>query len=346
MNKKDLYIVIMAGGQGTRLWPLSRKKLPKQLLPFHESSTLLDLTVDRIKDLVEPEHRWIVTTQDYKTLIEQQLGNSVGTVLAEPSTQNTGPAILYTCLEIYKHNPHASVIFLPADHFIEQHDVFTKDLAQAVEYATSHKAITLLGLHPTEAATGYGYIEYETSQTSRIHKIKQFHEKPDKETAAQYITNPHMLWNIGIFCGTVQTFLEQYKQHAPELTEQVNEFMEHKRDYFDITNISVDHAIMEKSNDIYVLPVNFSWSDVGNLATFLELQKSDKNNIVSLKSHDNFTYVDQDGAHTKKIITLIGVDNLCIVDTPDALLIARKDTVEDVKLLQAELRKLKLDDYL
>lgn len=348
MNKKNLYCLIMAGGQGTRLWPLSRLSLPKQLIPFDKQETLLNLTIKRIEDLAEQQNRWIMTTQEYKQTIEQQTTHAIGNVLAEPSTRNTGPAILYACLELFAKDPEAVCIFLPADHYIKDEKTFRKALETASQCSIENQVITLLGLKPTHPATGYGYIEYEDNSSSECKKIKNFHEKPDIKMAEAYIKNPHMLWNIGIFCGPVKVFIEQYKKHAPALYNEVQNFLNGKQSYDALQNISVDHAIMEKSDAIYVLPAQFDWSDVGNLDTFLSLQANKlQDSVINIDSHDNLVCeIPEKNNARKKIIALIGIKDLCIVDTEDALLIAHKDEVEKVKALQAELKIKKLHEYL
>ena len=344
MEDKNLFVVILAGGQGQRLWPLSRKSYPKQLLPFQDNKSLLELTIDRIKPLSTQNNRWIVSTHDYQKIIKDQVGQHISKVLAEPATRNTAPAILLTCLEIIQNNPDATIIFLPADHYIKNEEIFLKNLKTAAQFATENNAITLLGLQPTHPATGYGYIEYQqkTTPIDSPQKIIKFHEKPSKPAAQNYCQQKNMLWNIGVFCGKATTFIDEFKTHAPHIYNDITAYLNNNGSYNSVENISIDHAIIEKSNNVYVLPVHFQWSDVGNLKTFLSLQNNHHSkHIINIESNNNLHHVTQD-----KVVVLIGVKDLCIIDTDDALLIMQQDEAEKVKMAIKKLKEQKLTNFL
>lgn len=337
MKEKHWYVVILAGGKGERLWPLSTERSPKQVLPFKGGVSLLQATVKRVAQTVPKEKIWIITADKQTELISQHVENSVGTILSEPAARNTAAAILYTCLHIKQQDPEAVVAFLPADHYIKENNLFMQNLAQALEWADLHRAIVLLGIKPTFPATGYGYIEHEAIKhlQSPFHRVLKFHEKPSAEIATQYCKKNNMLWNAGIFCSRADVFINEFAYHTPKMYEQVTQSLKNPKIYKTVESISVDHAIMEKSEHTQVLPVTFTWSDVGNLNTFLSLLDKHQNKlpeVVAHESSDNLLYTN------KKHVALIGVHNLCIVETDNALLIADREQVEEVKKILETLR--------
>ncbi len=343
--KKHHYIVILAGGKGERLWPLSREKRPKQLLSFCNDLSLLEQTINRVKSLVSKERLWIVTTEQQQKQITQMVGSKVGTILTEPESRNTAPAILLTCLKIAEQDKDAVISFVPADHFITQDDIFRDNLKNALDFSAHHDGITLLGLKPDWAATGYGYIEFEQKKEAleKPQKVVRFHEKPSTKTAQLYLMLPNMLWNIGVFCAKVSTFLHEYQQAAPRIVSAIQNYLENKTSYEKCENISIDHAVLEKSSNTYVLPVSFIWSDVGNLDTFLSLHAQYKDvsaHTVTINSQNNVVNVNN------KLVALIGVENLCIVETDDVLLIAQRDQTDKVKQVLSLLRTKNNEHYL
>ena len=346
MNAKAIYAIILAGGKGERLWPLSRENKPKQLLPFIGNQSLLETTLARLDSFINKEHRYIVTTQQQQQEIQSLVGNNINSLLIEPATRNTAPAILLSCLQMQKNNPDAMLVFLPADPYVPDAKKFIESLKKAVDVSVQHSCITLLGVKPTFPATGYGYIEYHTNSDHAYGSVIKFHEKPNFQTASQYSTMPSMLWNIGIFCGPVSVFIEEYKKHAPKLYADMKTFFEtnNEQEYAKLPSISIDHAIMEKSNDIHVVPVDFEWYDVGNLESFLTLQQKAhktavQQNTITLEARDNLV-------SSPLLTVLIGVDDVCVVQTKDVLLIVKRDDVEKVKLVVQELKKKNFDRYL
>lgn len=340
MNK--VYLVILAGGKGERLWPLSRSALPKQLLSFVDNISLLEHTIRRLKTISFHHELSIITTHEQYELIKDSVGHLVDALYIEPASRNTAPAILYTCNAIYEKDPQALIAFIPADHYIEDAAAFIASLEKALRHAAQAECITLLGVRPTFPATGYGYIEYLEQEHHDIMPIKSFHEKPTASMAAHYLTNPTMLWNIGIFAARASFFIEEFKQTAPELYAQFACYQQGALEYSALTSISIDYAVIEKSASTMVLPVSFKWSDVGNLDTFLSLKLANNKidtTIIAIESQNNIVA-------SKKLTALIGVENLCIVETDDAILIAKRDDVEKVKLILQELKATHHNQYL
>lgn len=343
-TQPTLYGVVLAGGVGERLWPLSRQHKPKQFLRVGSHKTLLEQSLDRLAPIVD--HSWIVTAQKHASLVHEYVGNAVDHVLIEAEGRNTAPAILYTCLEIHKKDPEALVLFVPADPFIPETDYvnFQEMILRAVAFAQQHDDIVLLGVKPTYPATGYGYIQYEQEAIfAPIFKINQFHEKPSLKLAQNYIKASNMLWNIGMFCAKASVFIEQYKRWVPELYNQVEEFMNGERPYHEIESISIDYAIMERSANVYVLPVDFSWCDVGNVDVFMSLhEKFDINTskTIQIDAKSNLVSV------PNKLVALIGVDDLCVIETDDALLITKRSQAEKVREIVKELKDKKQTEYL
>jgi mannose-1-phosphate guanylyltransferase/mannose-6-phosphate isomerase len=336
LDAQNNYVVILAGGKGERLWPLSRQLRPKQLLSFQDGKSLLEHTIDRVADVVDTSRIWVVTNADQRQSIEDLIGHDVGHIIAEPTGRNTGPAILYSCLSIIQEDPDACIAFLPADHAIEPKEDFKYELQRMFEHTSNCDDIALMGLHPTYPATGYGYIEYagNRSDSDAPHRIVKFHEKPSKDVALFYCTSRHMLWNLGIFCARAQVFIDEFAVRAPDMYEIVCRAADDVSLYENVPSVSVDYAIMEKSDRTVVFPVQFAWSDVGNLDIFLSLKGNDDgaSHIVSVDSKDNLIEV------SDRLVALVGVDDLCVVQTEDVLLIAKRSEVEKVKHIVQKLQ--------
>lgn len=356
---KDNYFIIPCGGSGTRLWPLSRKNRPKQLLPFLNNKSLLEQTIDRIKPLAKSlQNIGVVTCQEQAHLITQTIGDKVGILLAEPTPRNTGPAILYSCLEIAKKSPEAVVSFLAADHFIPETKKFCSYLQKAINFAESHDKIVTLGLMPTYPATGYGYIQAKTSGKLRSspfllagqpYDVKKFHEKPDRQKAMEYLKQGDIFWNLSMFVGKVSVFINEYKAHAPEIYQAVSSYVSTGLGYEQAPSVSIDYAIMEKSENITIIPCDFAWNDIGNLDVFLSIeqqhegrmpQKATSHQVINISGKNNIAKT------SKKVVTFIGVDNLCLIEDGDVILVAKRDEVEKVKEVHKKLYEKRLEELL
>jgi len=333
MHKKNVYCVILAGGDGQRLWPLSRQQWPKQLLTLGSDQTLLEQAIGRAMPLTRKEAMWVSTTQKHEENIRACVGDKVGNIVVEPGSRNTGPSILLSCMQIHAQDPEAIIIFLPADPFIPMRDwpKFRAFLEHAVDHAYKTEDIVLLGVEPTYPATGYGYIEFDQQQAMHHeapYKVTRFREKPSLEVAQQYIESGNKLWNISVFCAKASTFVHEFATVAPEMHAGVKAYMAGKMAYDDILADSIDYAVMERSKNISVLPVDFNWCDVGNIEVFLSLKQHYNTldaNFISVDSHNNL--VDVPG----KLVALVGVEDLCIVEVDDALLVTKRSSAEKVR---------------
>lgn len=335
--KKQLYAVILAGGKGERLWPLSRTHTPKQVLEIKPGVSLVQATIDRIKPIVPKDHRFILTTQQQQEIISQSILKHDAQILVEPATKNTAPAVLYASLTIMEHDPDAVIIFLPADHFIIEEQCFQEALQNAFNWVVTHNDICLLGVKPSWAATGYGYIEFQPNASDEIYKVLRFHEKPNTQTAQMYLSLPSMLWNIGVFCARAKTFVEQFSLHQESLLNHMKEYIDTRNSviYDALKAQSFDYAILEKSTQVHVIPLNVTWSDIGNVYEFLRLSKHYKqDDVFEFEAEHNLVY-----KTNRKLVALIGVHNICVIETDDALLVVKQDDVEKVKNIVALLKE-------
>lgn len=349
MKKKDTYFVVLAGGSGTRLWPLSTSKYPKQLLVLAHGKTLLEQTIQLVRGYNKiPAKVLVSTSPNHATLINQAVGKFIDQMVIEPSARNTGPAILYNCLRIYETNPNAIALFLPADSYIPQKDIskFADAVGRAFDFVTANEVIALLGVKPTHAATGYGYIEYHAKvndASTGLHQIKNFHEKPVAKVAQEYIKCNTMLWNIGMFCGQVSVFLDEFKRHTPDLYQAVFDSVYHDVPFEQVPSISVDYALIEQSKCTWVLPVDFSWCDVGNVSTFLALKRQEEGvleKLIVYNANNNLVDVPE------KLVALVGVNDLCIVQTKDVLLITHSNEAENVREIVKQLKEQEWHEYI
>lgn len=346
------YVVIMAGGAGTRFWPLSTEDKPKQFLDIlGTGKTFLQMTVDRFEGILPHENIYIVTNEKYKSLIKEQLPFlHEDQIISEPSRNNTAPCILLAALKIQKKDADACCVFVPADHLIIDKAAYQNNILKALSYATKSKSIVTIGIKPTRPETGYGYIKFDEDTKDELKKVEQFVEKPNIDTAKLYVASGKYLWNAGMFAWHVRTIAEEYKALSNQIytvlsdgmasynTPSEKQFLE--RHYPLTENISVDFAIMEKSNCVYTLAADFDWTDLGIWSSVYEVSDKDENEnvkingaIITEASENNLVIVPQN----KK--TLIrGLDNMIIIDSGDALLIYPKKDEQGIK---ASVNKIK-----
>ncbi|MCB9493217.1 MAG: mannose-1-phosphate guanylyltransferase [Epsilonproteobacteria bacterium] len=329
---RNVYVVILAGGSGQRLWPLSTPDHPKQVLPFIGKKSLLQLTYERVQKLVcDQEKIIVVTRQDQKELILNELPRPFqGHIICEPVGKNTAPAIYLANDFIARHDPHALVVVVPADHFIPDTNDFCKTLYDALAYVDGHDDLALVGIRPRNAATGYGYIQ-TGSVVSGVAplclRVEQFHEKPVQKKAEEYVSMQNMWWNSGMVVGRVHAFLNEFRACASQLFTELTAFVQGQYNYQDVQSISFDYAVLEASSRVVLFPATFEWCDVGNVYTFLLLkqQYDKKHDVVSINGRANVTNV------IDKKVVCIGVSDMCIIETDDVVVVVPKQDVESVK---------------
>lgn len=343
MCAAHVYTVILAGGKGKRLWPLSRHTLPKQLIPFFKNKTLLDFTIERAALLTDYSRCGIVTVDNYLPMMKTAT-QKLGFIIKEPYQRNTAAAITLTAAELYARDPHAIIFFMPSDHLITDTSQFVHVAEQAITHADLYNDLVLLGIKPTYPATDYGYIEYITANHEPVHVLR-FHEKPSKESAEKYYTLASMVWNSGMLCVRAANLLEAVKRYAPVIYQGVQEYRQgHEDAYAVLPDCSFDHAVLEYAENMVLFPANFGWSDVGNLTTFLAAYrgKDDNNSVIEFEAHNNMIY----SKIEKKAVVLLGVDDLCVVDMDDILFITSRRESDKVKSVVEYLQKYGYSKYL
>jgi mannose-1-phosphate guanylyltransferase len=360
MNKNN-YVAIMAGGIGSRFWPLSRTDMPKQFLDIlNIGRTLIQSTYDRFAQFIPAENIYVVTSQQYKNIVQEQLPQlNEANILCEPSRKNTAPCIAYISYKLHQLNANANLICAPSDHLITETDAFIEICQKALSFTESIKALVTLGIKPTNPNTGYGYIQYENiAVDDNIFKVKLFTEKPDRELAKTFVASGDFLWNAGIFVWQVKNIIAAFEQHIPEL----HEVFDAEKEFFNTAheveriekiyplcvNISIDYAVMEKSKNVYVIPSSFGWSDLGTWASAYENRDRDYlenavagNQVIVIDATKNMVQVPD-----KKLVVLQGLDDFIVVDTNDVLLICKKDKEQEIKEYVAEIKRKKGDKYL
>ncbi len=352
MNK-NYYAIIMAGGVGSRFWPVSTTEFPKQ---FHDmlgsGQTLIQKTFSRLSKLIPSENILILTNEIYNDLVLEQLPMiQQEQVVLEPAMRNTAPCILYASLKIQKKNSNALMVVAPSDHWIEDENAFAENLQACFDFCAKEDALLTLGIQPTYPNTGFGYIEYDKSDSNAIKRVRQFREKPDYETAKSFLASGNFLWNGGIFIWSVKSVLKAFEQFQPQMnalfqeglpvynSEKESDFI--GENYALAENISIDYALMENAKNVFVLPATFDWNDLGTWGSLHEkLPKDDNNNavvnavVILENAKNNIIRTDTD-----KLIIIDGLDDFIIVDRKDVLLIYPKAKEQDIKAIVARIPK-------
>ncbi len=353
--------LIMAGGKGERFWPRSRKNRPKQFLSLTgDEKTMIQLTVERILPLVDMEDIYIATNRDYRELVREQLPDlPEENILCEPVGRNTAPCIGLGAAHMARKYPDAVMMVLASDHLIQKPQVFRQDLERACQVAEEGENLVTLGIHPTYPETGYGYICHEKEAVSpgtRVYPVERFVEKPDRKTAEAYLASGHYLWNSGMFVWKVSTIQKKLAQYMPELAAGLKKIQEAvgtpeqeavlEREFPQFPSESVDYGIMEKADRIYTIPGDFGWDDVGSWLAVERIRPADgqgnvlEGNVVTVGTSRSTI---QGG---RKLIAAVGLEDLIVVDTQDAILICAKDQAGDIKKVLEELRNQGSSQYL
>lgn len=343
------HLVIMAGGIGSRFWPMSTPERPKQFVDvLGTGRTFIQMTVDRFKGILPPENVWVVTSQAYKDIVAEQLPEvPQGNILLEPCRRNTAPCIAYAAWRIKSMDPKATIVVSPSDHLVLDTPEFQRVVKSAMDFASTSDAIVTLGMKPTRPETGYGYIQTDMScpsaRNKEIYRVDAFREKPDLATAEKYIRKPNMLWNAGIFIWNVSTIVNALRVYAPEINEVFENLLplygtDKEQDAINenfpkCESISVDYAILEKSEEIYCFPASFGWSDLGTWGSLRENVSRDNNgnavigdNVQTYETRDCVIHCSEE-----RRVVVQGLDGYIVAEKDNTLLICKLSEEQRIK---------------
>lgn len=363
MNEKNHYCVIMAGGVGSRFWPMSRTDKPKQFLDvLGTGSTLIQQTFERFLNVCPRENIYIVTSAVYRDLVKEQLPEvEDAQIILEPNRRNTAPCIAYANEKIRLENPDATIVVAPADHLVLKEDRFVETIRTAIDQAQTSENLVTLGVKPSRPDTGYGYIQYtdaDNAVNDKVKKVKTFTEKPDLELAKEFLKSGDFYWNSGIFVWTLKSISKAFENHLPDvyklfgdLADDLNTDREEAqiaKAYSICENISIDYGIMEKAGNVNVVLSDFGWSDLGTWGSLFTHFGKDKNNnaikggrVVIYDSSDNMINVPKE-----KLTVISGLHDYILVDTDDVLMICPKQDEQKIKQIVTDLKISKYSDYI
>ena len=354
MAKTNNHLVIMAGGVGSRFWPMSTAEKPKQFIDvLGVGKTLIQLTVERFGNLVAPENIWVVTNQKYAPIVEEQLPNIPKTnILCEPCRRNTAPCIAYVSWRIKSNDPKANIVVTPSDHIVTNTTEFQRVIKECMRFTSETDAIVTLGMKPNRPETGYGYIQADLSTSSlrnkEIYRVDSFREKPDIKTAEEYIKKNYYFWNAGIFIWNINTIVNAFRIYQPTMakifesmlpvygTDKEQALIDER--FPECENISVDYAIMEKAEEIFVCPSDFGWSDLGTWGSLHGQSKKDLygnatigQNVNLIESHNCIVHTTQE----KKVV-IQGLDGYIVAEKDNTLLICKLTEEQRIKQFSGE----------
>ncbi|MEN8249661.1 MAG: mannose-1-phosphate guanylyltransferase [Bacteroidota bacterium] len=355
----NTYVVIMAGGSGTRFWPFSRVKKPKQFLDvLGLGKSLLQMTFERFRAITDADKIFIVSNKKYKSLIAKQLPElSMEQILLEPFQRNTAPCIAYASYKIGKKDPNATIIVSPADHVVFKDEIFTSLIKKAANAAKSSERIVTVGVEPNRPETGYGYIQYMEDDSTDIKKVKTFTEKPELEIARTFVESGEFVWNAGIFVFSVSSIKTAFGQFLPDMAESFDSIEEHlytakeqeavDECYTQCKSISIDYGIMEKAKNVFVVLGDFGWSDLGSWDTLYESSEKDENDNVirgnaMVYDSNNCTII----GRKKKLLVVCGVDDLLVAHHGNAVLVASKDCKTSLRQIVHDIQAQNKSEYL
>ncbi len=354
MANKSNHLVIMAGGVGSRFWPMSTTEKPKQFIDvLGVGRSLIQLTFDRFKGVCEPENVWVVTNQNYKDIVKEQLPEiPEKNILCEPCRRNTAPCIAYVSWRIKSKDRNANIVVTPSDHVVVNGEEFRRVINQCLKFTSETDAIVTLGMKPSRPETGYGYIQADLSSSSprnkEIFRVDSFREKPDLETAKKYIRNKSYFWNAGIFIWSVSTIVNAFRVYQPAISkvfEKLTDVYGTEREQEEINrvfpeceNISVDYAIMENAEEIFVCPADFGWSDLGTWGSLLVQTSRDLygnsvigDNVSLFETHNSIIHT-----LNKKKVVVQGLDGYIVAEEDDRLLICKLSEEQRIKIFSGE----------
>ncbi len=349
----NTYVAIMAGGIGSRFWPGSRTSRPKQFLDvLGIGRSLIQMTYDRFLKVCPKENILILTNEMYRDLVKEHLPDLEDSqILGEPSRNNTAPCVAYTTYRIQAMNPDATFIVTPADAIILDEDIFVDDITNAIDFASTNDALLTLGIKPTHPHTGYGYINFDANQTGKgVHKVHRFTEKPNLETAKEFLASGDYVWNAGIFIWSVKSVITALSANAPELYQKFEDGKAHFNTASEIPfinemypttpKISIDYALMEKAQNVYTVPASFRWSDLGAWGALHEAYEKDENNnainvgkaLIADTKNSLIRSADD------KLVVIKGLEDYIVVDDDNVLLIYPKSDEQEIKKITAQIR--------
>ncbi len=343
MNQNN-YVIIMAGGVGSRFWPFSREHFPKQFQDMlGTGKSILQQTAERFEHVCPPENLYVVTHQQYKEQVKEHLPFlSDEQILPEPVRRNTAPCIAYASHKIAKRNPNANLVISPADHIIQDKANFERTILKVLEQTAQNDILVTLGIQPTRPDTGYGYIQVSDETLGSLHKVKTFTEKPNAELAQTFLESGEFLWNAGIFIWNVQAILKAFNEHLPEITsafaelhdKYYTEAEEHelKLAYYQCKNVSIDYGVMEKSQQVYVMPSDFDWSDLGTWKSLHDMAEKDENHNVL---QGNILAYESKGCIVKtpkeRLVVVQGLEDFIVAEYDNVLVICKKDHEQQIR---------------
>jgi len=359
----NTYCVIMAGGIGSRFWPLSKSTMPKQFLDILGTGrTFLQQTYDRFKKICPDENFYVVTSVDYKDLVLKQIPElKECQVLLEPLRRNTAPCVAYASYKIKSINPDANIIVAPSDHHIQQEDVFLEQIRKGLDFVSNNDALLTLGIQPNRPETGYGYIQIESTKSIRsidnLHKVKTFTEKPNLELAKIFLESGEFFWNSGIFIWSLKSILKAFEAHLSSVSElfmkgqklygTADEVPFLNKTYSECQNISIDYGIMEKASNVFVLCSDFGWSDLGTWCSLYE--NSNKDELGNVISGENVMHYGTKNCivnmPAEKLVVLQGLDGYIVVESEETLLVCRKEDEQQIRQFVNDVRLNKGESF-
>lgn len=358
-NNQDTFVIIMAGGVGSRFWPYSRKSHPKQFLDvLGVGKSLLQLTYHRFLNLCQKENIYIVSNNAYYDLIKEQLPDLTDDqILLEPNRRNTAPCIAYASYKIASKHPDATTIVTPADHAIFMEDEFTRTCQVALDFVKSDNKLVTIGIKPSRPETGYGYIQYKQGSHGEIKKVKTFTEKPQLELAKAFFESGDFVWNAGIFIWNTKNIIDAFEKFLPEISETFNAiseqyYTEKEKEkvawaYARTKSISIDYGVMEKADNVYVVPGEFGWSDLGSWNSLHEHHDKDKNgNVVdgnAMLYSSNECIIRSPG---EKLVVVQGLEGYLVADCGDVLMICKKDDENRIRSIVNDVKSEKGEKYI
>lgn len=353
-SKKDnYYAIVMAGGIGSRFWPSSKASNPKQFIDIMGvGETLFQTTFKRLSRLIPFENIYVLTNERYVSKIKEQLPDIADEqIVPEPEMRNTAPSILLGAMKIHKRNRNAQMVVAPSDHWIPDEEAFIASVQQAFDYTKKNDALVTLGIEPTFPNTGYGYIGYYKTGNNEVKKVTDFTEKPDLKNAMKYIEAGNYSWNAGIFIWSAEFILKSFNEYVPEMyslfekgkgslnSDKEDEFLQ--KNYARASNISIDYAILEKSDSVFVIPVSYKWSDLGTWSSLQKELPADENGNTAISTR--LTAQDSKNniisTYSQKVVALRGVSNMIIIEDEDILMIVSKSEEQNIKKLREETMK-------